>query len=83
MAESTQITFTHKELAEMLVKHQNIQEGVWGLFIKFGIQAMNIGENDTQLVPAALVPVLAIGLQKFDKENSLSVDASKVNPPKK
>jgi hypothetical protein len=28
-----------------------------------------------------MVPVVAIGLQRFEKENGLSVDAAKVNPP--
>ena len=80
MAESTQITYTHREVAEMLVKHQGLREGIWGLFLKFGIQAANIGPDAGQLVPAAIIPVLAIGLQKFDSENALAVDAAKVNP---
>ena len=80
MAESTQITFSHKEIAQMLVKHQGIHDGIWGLFVKFGIQGLNVGEDESKIVPAALVPLLAIGLQKFDKENALSVDAAKVNP---
>ena len=80
MAESTQITFSHKELAELLVKHQGIHDGFWGLYVKFGLQAMNIGADEASLVPAAVVPLLAVGLQKSDAENALSVDAAKVNP---
>jgi hypothetical protein len=30
-------------------------------------------------VPAAIIPVLEIGLQKFEKENNLSIDAASVN----
>jgi hypothetical protein len=30
--------------------------------------------------PAAVIPVLEIGLQKFEKETNISVDAAKVNP---
>ena len=80
MAEATQIVFKHKEVTEALIKKQGIREGIWGLYLKFGIQGLNIGPNDESLVPAALVPVLEIGLQKFEKENNIAVDAAKVNP---
>ncbi|MFZ3342957.1 MAG: hypothetical protein WA213_18895 [Terriglobales bacterium] len=80
MPEATQIVFKHKELAEMLVKAQGIHDGIWGLFVRFGIGAMNVGASDADLQPAAIVPVLEIGLQKFEKETNLSVDAAKVNP---
>jgi hypothetical protein len=80
MAEASQITFSHKEVAEALVKKQDLHEGIWGLFVKFGLAASNIGPNDTDLKPAAMVAVLEVGLQRFDKENNLSVDAAKVNP---
>jgi len=84
MTESQQIfTFTHKELAELLVKKQGIHEGFWGLYIKFGINAANIGQGPNDILPAAIVPVLEIGIQKFSDDNNLTVDASKVNPPKK
>ena len=82
MPEATQIVFKHKELAELLVKAQGIHTGIWGLFIRFGIGASNIGPSDAELQPAAIVPVLEIGLQKFEKETNLSVDAAKVNPEK-
>ena len=80
MSESTQFTFTHKEIAETLVKRQGIHEGLWGIFIKFGIKGMNVGSSDADLLPAAIVPVVEIGLQRFEAENNLCVDASKVNP---
>jgi len=80
MAEPTQIIFSYKEVAEALLKTQEIHEGIWGLFIKFGISGANIGPGPDSLSPAAIVPVLQIGLQKFESENNLSVDAAKVNP---
>lgn len=84
MAEATLITFTFKELAEMLVKKQDIHEGIWGLYVKFGIKAANAGESDADLRPTAIVPVLELGLQKFEALNNLSVDAAEINPaPKK
>jgi hypothetical protein len=80
MPEATQITFKHRELAEILVKQQGIHEGIWGLYIRFGLSAQNIGMTEAEIQPCAVIPVLEIGLQKFEKETNLSVDAAKVNP---
>jgi hypothetical protein len=80
MAEITQMAFKHVEIVEMLIKKQQIHEGIWGLFIKFGIAASNVGATEAELNPAAIIPVLEIGLQKFEKETNLSLDAAKVNP---
>jgi hypothetical protein len=80
MAEATQIIFKHKEVVEALLKKHGIHEGIWGLYVKFGIQGMNVGLTEADIVPAAIVPILELGLQKFDKENNLAVDAAKVNP---
>jgi hypothetical protein len=80
MPEATQITYSHRELVEILVKQQGLHEGIWGLYVRFGLGAANVGDSPTQIQPAAIVPVLEIGLQKFDKEGSISVDAAKINP---
>jgi hypothetical protein len=81
MAEASQIIFSFKELAEILVKKQDIHAGYWGIFVKFGITAANFGQTDTELRPTAIVPILELGLQKFEELNNLSVDAGAVNPP--
>jgi len=81
MAEASLYTFNFKELAEILVKDQNIHEGLWSIYVKFGINAANVGTGPSDLLPTALVPVLEIGIQKQDKTNSLTVDAAEVNPP--
>lgn len=80
MAEATQITFKHEELVELMLKKQGIHEGIWGLFVNFGFSASNIGPTDTEVSPAAIVGILGIGLQKFDKASNIAVDAAKVNP---
>jgi hypothetical protein len=80
MAEASQISFSYKEVAEALVKKQGLHEGIWGVFVKFGLQATNIGPNESDLKPAAILGILEIGLQKLEKETNLSVDAAKVNP---
>ena len=89
MAESTQLIFTHKEVVEALIEKHGISTGIWGLYIKFGIGAANMAPQTApaELHPTAIVPVLEIGLQKFDQEGNLSVDAAslkgKARPRKK
>jgi len=78
MGEPSRITFSHKEVVEALLKQQGINAGFWGLYIKFGIKAANIGESETEVVPAAIIPVLEVGLQKFDKETNISLDAARI-----
>ncbi len=80
MPEVGNIVFSYKEVATSLIKSQGIHEGLWSLFVKFGLNAANIGENDDSLRPAAVIAILEIGLMKGEKENSVTVDAAKVNP---
>ena len=80
MAEPTQIVFSFKEVAEALIKKHGIHDGVWGVFVRFGLQAGNAGLDKSQILPTAIVPILELGLQKFDEENNLAVDAAEVNP---
>jgi hypothetical protein len=79
-------TLSHKEVTLALIKHQNIHEGIWQLYIEFAISAGNLpvaeeNEENLRLCPAAIVPIKGIGLMMVDKENPLALDASKVNPP--
>src|SRR5437016_622146 len=69
MAESKQIVFGFRELAETLVKKEGIHEGHWGIFVRFGIQGANVGHGASDLLPAAIVPILEIGIQRFDEKN--------------
>jgi hypothetical protein len=80
MPETNQLVFSFKEIVTALIKAQDIHEGIWGLFVNFGLGANNVGPNENELKPTAMIPILAMGLQRFDKETGLSVDAAKVNP---
>jgi len=81
MPETRQVSFSHQEIAEILIKHQNIYEGLWGVYIEFGLAATNIPNPDGDFVPASVVPLQRIGLQRFDEEvQGLTVDAAKANP---
>ncbi|MBI5565661.1 MAG: hypothetical protein HY870_12275 [Chloroflexi bacterium] len=83
MAESQNFVFNHREIAAALVKQQGIHEGLWGIYIEFGIAGINVDQgagDGKNLVPAAIVPVLKIGVQRFPEANNLTVDAAQVNP---
>ncbi len=81
MPETTNIDFEFKEIAELLVRKSNLHEGIWGIEIRFGIGGTNIGiASGDDLTPAAIVPILKIGLQRFKEPNNLTVDAGKINP---
>jgi len=82
MPDSRQITFSYQELAELLVRQQDIHEGLWGIFVELGIGGANISSTPhADAVPAAVVPLQRIGIQKFDtKVPGLTVDAAEVNP---
>jgi len=82
MAEVQNYTFDYKEVAEALIKKQGIHEGLWGIYIEFGIGAGMIpfGPSNDMLAPAAIIPVQKIGIQRFNETNCLTVDASEANP---
>ena len=80
MPEPSNFTFSYAEVVTALIKAANIHDGIWGLSVKFGLSATNVGESETILRPAAIIPILELGLMKFEKETNLSVDAKKVNP---
>ena len=78
MPESKQAIFTYRELAEMMVRQLGISDGLWGIYIKFGIAAANAGPGPEELRPTAIVPVLEIGIQRMDEPSNLTVDAAEV-----
>jgi len=81
MAQVNQIVFTYREIAEALVKQEDIHEGLWGVYVEFGITAANINlAPEADVTPAAIVPVQRMGLQRFPEANNLTVDAAEVNP---
>ena len=72
MPETSQYIFSFKEIVTALIKAQGVHEGIWGLFVNFGLNASNVGPSESELRPAAMIPILALGLQKYDKESNLS-----------
>ena len=80
-----QYKFSHKEVVEALIKQQGLHHGIWMLSLQFGIGGANIQnpEDPLDINPAAIIPIVAIGLQKKPELNPLAVDASVVNPKPK
>jgi hypothetical protein len=65
MAEVNSYGFDYKEVAEALIKKQGIHEGLWGIYMEFGLgtATINPGLSQDIMVPAAVVPVMKIGIQ--------------------
>lgn len=80
MAQSDRFLFSFREVATNLVRAQGIHEGHWGLYMEFAIQGMNVPGSGGDLHPAALVPIMKLGIQLFPEPNTLTVDAAEVNP---
>lgn len=80
MPEVQQYIFSFKEVAEALVKQQDIHEGLWGVYVEFGIAGGNIGSSPEDVRPAAIVPILKLGIQRFSEPSALTIDAAEVNP---
>ncbi len=74
------VTFTYSQVVEALIKYQGIHEGLWGIYVEYGLAASNLGPNQNELQPAAIVPIMKLGLQKVDNPSNLTADAEKVNP---
>lgn len=96
MEKNDLLTFTHKDLVTALIKDQGIHEGIWMLYLEFGLGAVNAPIQDTatakeltpeeqldHILPAALLPIKKVGIQRSAQLSNISVDASIVNPKPK
>ncbi len=82
MPETKNYVFDHAELAEILVKKLEIHDGLWGIYVEFGLRAANVptSPDGKSALPAAINFVQKIGIQRFEGPNNLTVDAAQVNP---
>lgn len=78
MAEAKQISFSYQELAELMVRKAGVTEGLWGIYMRFGIAGANVGQGPEDISPTAIVPVVEVGLQRFEEPSRLTVDAAEV-----
>ena len=81
MAEEVVIhLFGHKEIVELLIKRQDIHEGLWCLAVEFGFAAANVGPTPDQIAPSGVVAIVRIGIKQSQTADALTVDAAKANP---
>ncbi|HTV86477.1 MAG TPA: hypothetical protein VME63_13790 [Dyella sp.] len=82
MAQPNSYAFSYQEVATALLKQQGIHEGIWQVAVTIGFGVNNFArpENPTELRPAVLTIIDAIGLQKVTEKTNLTVDAAVVNP---
>jgi hypothetical protein len=81
MPETKTVTFSHTELAKLLIKQAEIHEGLWAIYTEFGLAASLFGAEGTEDInPTAIIALKKIGIHRFDEPNALTVDAAKVNP---
>ncbi len=80
MAEITQTMYALKEMAELLIKHQELHEGFYELNIEFQMFVGSVGPNQEAALPGAMMGVSRIGLTKVPMKTPHSVDAAEVNP---
>lgn len=73
--------FTLEELTKALIQYKGLSEGKWMLAVQFGISAVNLGKDDENMSPAAVVPLISVGLNPVDddRKNNLIVDAAELN----
>ena len=79
MTEPTELMLSPRELAEALVKHHGIREGIWSLGVEFQLTAINMSPDKEKVLPAAVVPIHRIGIRRTDALNNISVDAAALN----
>jgi hypothetical protein len=71
------------DLAELLVKHHDLHEGLYDLAFEFQIAVGAIGPSPESVLPGAMIGIKGVGLMKAEKNGPQTVDAAKVNPVKK
>ena len=78
MPETTQISYSHKELTELILRDRGITTGHWAIYITFRLVGANAGLEEGDLKPVAMTFVESIGVTRVPEPNPLSVDASKL-----
>jgi hypothetical protein len=78
--------FSLIEMTEILIKNQELHEGLYNLSVQFQIAVGAVGPSPESICPGAMMGISRIGLSRTKKEkaNIHTVNAAEVNPaPKK
>lgn len=78
------VNFSLRELAEVLVRHQNFHSGNYEVSVNFEIAVGAVGPSANALLPGAMIGISGVGLVPALAIGPHTVDAAEVNPaPKK
>jgi hypothetical protein len=82
MAEVTQYAFSWTEVAEALIKKQDIHEGEWTPVVEFAFTVGVLGPNPKDSRPGMMILGNSLQLVRAQPNSPphLVVDAAKVNP---
>ena len=72
-----------KEVAELLVKHYGLREGLFDLLLEYQFAFGNFGPTPSQVTPGAMIGLAKLGLARATQVGPLTVDAAEVNPAPK
>ena len=85
MAEITQFNFGLAEVAEALIKQQDLHEGEWVVAVEFNVNVGMMGLNPDAARPGVMILANQFQLARATPGQNpphLVVDAAKVNPAK-
>jgi hypothetical protein len=71
------------ELAVLLIKHNDIHDGLFKASIEFQLAVGAFGPSPENQLPGAMVVVNRVGLVKVGQPDTNTIDAAQVNPVKK
>jgi len=69
-----------KDLAEILIKHFGVHEGIYDVGFKLNIAVGQVGTESGNPAPGAVMSIAGIGLSRSATSGLTTVDASVVNP---
>lgn len=82
MANATRYEITLEEVATALVRHLNINEGLWTIGAGFNFTGKNLGTDNKEMRPGFLGVITKMNLVRVTEAvPGLTVDAGLVNPP--
>jgi hypothetical protein len=86
MAEITQYSFSFAEIAEALIKRQNLHEGEWVVGVEFVLNVGSMGMSPEAIRPGAMILANQLQLVRAipgqQQPPGLAVNAAVVNPVK-
>ena len=74
------VVLSLKDIAELIVKHRGIHEGLYNVVFQIQIALGAVGTSPETVVPGAMFGVSGVGLEKVAQAGPQTIDAAVVNP---